>query len=521
MVSRGKNFLINPVFRVLVWAAAVGIGAGPAIAVAGDAEAFGIQIVDADTGRGVPLITLETTDRKQFVSDSAGLVAIDDPGFFGETVYFQVMATHGYQHPADGFGYRGRAFTVEPGERGVIELERVNIAERLYRTTGAGIYEHAVRLGETPPIDRPLLNAQVTGSDSVLAAVYQGRVHWFWGDTDRVSYPLGNFQTTAGTSLLPIDGGLSPDDGVNIEYVTREDGFARSVAAMPGDGPTWLGGLSVLGDDDGNERLYAIYTKIRSGSLEAYEWGTAVWNDETEVFEQFSVFGRGPTAAHSQEHTFFHTGDDATEYVYFGNPFPMVRVEAIPEAFADRSRYESFTPLAEGTRLRDQRLERDDDGSLRFSWKRNTPWLRQSDERSLIESGLMREDEARLALRDLETDRRIHAHTGSVYWNDYRDRWIMIFVQIGGDSSHLGEVWYAEAEHFTGPWSDARKILTHEQMTFYNPKHHPFFDRDGGRVIYFEGTYTRDFAGHDKATPRYEYNQIMYRLDLSDPRLRR
>jgi hypothetical protein len=497
------------------------IGPGSTVALSGDVEAFGIQMVDAATGRGVPLVTLETTDRKQFVTDSAGFIAIVDPGFWGVDVYFRVRATHGYQFPADGFGYRGRSFSVEPGKRVRMELERLNLAERLYRTTGAGIYEHAIRLGETPPIDKPLLNAQVTGSDSILAAVYRDRIYWFWGDTDRASYPLGNFHTTAGTSPLPRNGGLPPDEGVNLSYVTRDDGFVRSVAVMPGDGPTWMGGLTVLRDNDGSERLFAIYTKIRSGTLDAYDWGTAVWNDETEVFDPFSRFDHGFTAAHSQDHTFLHAADDGTRHVYFGNPFPMVRVEATPMAFADRSRYESFTPLVEGTKPQEQQLDRDADGRLQFSWKPNTPWLRQADERRLVEAGVMAEGERRLALRDLETERTVRAHTGSVYWNEYRERWVMIFVEIGGQPSHLGEVWYAEAEQFTGPWGDARKILTHERMTFYNPKHHPFLDQDGGRIIYFEGTYTKDFAGHDHPTPRYDYNQVMYRLNLADPRLRR
>ena len=49
--------------------------------------------------------------------------------------------------------------------------------------------------------------------------------------------------------------------------------------------------------------------------------------------------------------------------------------------------------------------------------------------------------------------------------------------------------------------------------------HHPFFDQESGRVIYFEGTYTNTFSGSPTPTPRYEYNNLMYRLDLSDPRL--
>jgi hypothetical protein len=45
------------------------------------------------------------------------------------------------------------------------------------------------------------------------------------------------------------------------------------------------------------------------------------------------------------------------------------------------------------------------------------------------------------------------------------------------------------------------------------------FDKDGGRIIFFEGTYTTTFSGNNDPTPRYDYNQIMYQLDLSDPRL--
>jgi hypothetical protein len=83
----------------------------------------------------------------------------------------------------------------------------------------------------------------------------------------------------------------------------------------------------------------------------------------------------------------------------------------------------------------------------------------------------------------------------------------------------LGEVSYAEADAPTGPWTTARKIVTHDKYSFYNPKQHPYFDQEGGRIIYFEGTYTKTFSGNEQGTPRYDYNQIMYRLDLSDPRL--
>jgi hypothetical protein len=51
-------------------------------------------------------------------------------------------------------------------------------------------------------------------------------------------------------------------------------------------------------------------------------------------------------------------------------------------------------------------------------------------------------------------------------------------------------------------------------MTFYNVCHHSFLDQTGGRHIRFEGTYTNDFCGNPDKTPRYNYNQILYRLEL-------
>ena len=82
-----------------------------------------------------------------------------------------------------------------------------------------------------------------------------------------------------------------------------------------------------------------------------------------------------------------------------------------------------------------------------------------------------------------------------------------------------GQIWYAEGDTPVGPWVYARKVVTHDRYSFYNPTQHPFFDQEGGRVIYFEGTYTEAFSGNIEKTPRYDYNQVMYRLDLADPRL--
>jgi hypothetical protein len=114
----------------------------------------------------------------------------------------------------------------------------------------------------------------------------------------------------------------------------------------------------------------------------------------------------------------------------------------------------------------------------------------------------------------------VNLHRGTIRWNDFRKKWVMIANEEFGKPSNLGEVWYLEAKHPTGPWSAAVKIVTHDGYSFYNPCHHEFLDRDGGRFIHFEGTYTTLFAKVNAPTPRYDYNQILYRLDLGDERLR-
>ena len=80
------------------------------------------------------------------------------------------------------------------GKSAKLKIKRINIAERLYRITGEGIYRDSVLAGRAVPIRQPLLNGGVVGQDSVMASVYRGKIHWFWGDTSRQRYPLGHFQ---------------------------------------------------------------------------------------------------------------------------------------------------------------------------------------------------------------------------------------------------------------------------------------------------------------------------------------
>src|SRR5690606_15097156 len=74
-------------------------------------EFFKIQVIDEETERGVPLVELETVNNVRYVTDSNGLIALNEPGLFGQRVFFFVRS-HGYEFAEDGFGYRGQALEV-------------------------------------------------------------------------------------------------------------------------------------------------------------------------------------------------------------------------------------------------------------------------------------------------------------------------------------------------------------------------------------------------------------------------
>ena len=476
---------------------------------------FQITVVDEQTGRGVPLVELRTVHDIRCYTDSSGIVAFHEPGLMGRKVFFHV-ASHGYELPKDGFGYRGRAIRVAEGGSVRLKIRRINVAERLYRVTGAGIYRDSILVGHAVPVRRPVINGLVLGSDSVVNAVFRGRIYWFWGDTNRPGYPLGNFHVPGATSRLPKDGGLDPELGVNLEYFLDDRGFAKETARMPGEGPTWINGLVTLRDAGGRERLFAAYVKVRK-FLEVYQRGLVELDDAKKQFVKVTEFAVD-APAYPYGHPFKHT-EGGVEYVYFADPYPLVRARATVEDAKRISRYEAFTCLKEGTRLKDARFDRGPGGRVRYAWKKNTPPVGPKEQARLIKAGKLTAAEALLHLKDVETGRPVTAHRGTVYWNSYRRRWVMITVQVGGDRSFLGEVWYAEADTPTGPWVYARRIITHRKYSFYNPKHHPMFDKDGGRVIFLEGTYTNTFSGNPDRTPRYNYNQVLYKLDLSDERL--
>lgn len=460
---------------------------------------FAIHILDSQTNRGVPLVELKTVSNVTLWTDSAGYVAVDDPALLGRKVFLYVTSD-GYEYPADGFGYHGSTIELTPGGETTLKIKRLNLAERLYRVTGEGIYRDSVILGKPAPIAEPLLNGQVTGQDSALNVLYQGKIWWFWGDTMRQSYPLGHFSTAGATSELPEKGGLDPAVGVNLKYFVDENGFSRPMVPPVGGQLHWISGAVVLKDETGRERLLATCLRLKRMS-ENIGRDLIVFDDEKGSFQTLKALDL-KSPYYLCGHPFRHTVG-GVEYFYCGESFPNLRVKADWKSATDPAAFEAYTPS-----------ERDAEGKMTWAWRKNVPPLGAEELERRIRAGNLKAEEVPHRLRDVETKRYVEAHYGSCCWNEFRHKWVMIVVERGGKSSFLGEVWYAEADAPQGPWRDATKILTHDRYSFYNPVQHPFFDQEGGRYIYFEGTYATTFSREGDPTPRYDYNQMMYRLDL-------
>lgn len=482
-----------------------------------------IRVLDDETGRGVPLAELETVNGLTFVTDNAGRIAFHEPSLMNREIFFSVRS-HGYEAKKDGFGFAGVRITPKAGAVVEIKVTRRNIAERLCRLTGEGLYRDTVLLGHKVPLTESSNPGQVAGQDSVQAAVHKGKVYWLWGDTLRMEYPLGLFRMAGATTPLfdPTDPKSDPVSGIAFNYfVDAKSGFARAMMPLPErpEGVVWVTALAVVPDEQGREKLIGHYTR-RKGLQGEFEQGIALFDDEKAVFTSVKELPLKESWRRPSGHP-IRFEEQGKKWLLFGSPSPNVRVPATLKDVLDPDQYEAFTCLKAGATEDRGVPDLGPDGTPAWRWQKLLPPLGSKAEQELVKAGKIKPRDARFLPADgARPEDRVVLHSGSVRWNDYRKRWILLAGQFGGKPSLLGEVWYAEADHPTGPFATAVRVVTHDRQTFYNVCHHAFLDREGGRTIHFEGTYTNDFSGNPVKTPRYNYNQVLYRLDLSKPALR-
>jgi hypothetical protein len=428
-----------------------------------------IEVVEKTSGWPVPLVELRTTHNARFVTDNAGVIAFDLPECMGRETWFDVLG-HGYEVPKDGFGYHGVRLKPESGKTLKVEVNRTIIAKRLGRLTGSGLFAESQKLG----LDLDWRDSGVFGCDSVQNAVYRGKMFWAWGDTTMPNYPLGIFDMSSATTAIQPLKSFEPPLKLTFDYFTDGKGKPRGVAKMPGSGPTWVSAYVSLPDKNGRAHLIGTYIKVKP-PLEAYESGLCVWNDAKDEFERLRVLWTKSDTQPKQPpapdgHPAFWKDAGGKEWVLFGNPLPRLRCPATFEAWQDSSTWEVLKPQE--------------------------------------------------SLPSATDGKPVKPHTGSIAWNEFRKRWVTVFMESRGKPSAFGELWYAEADAPLGTWGKAVKVLTHDNYTFYNPRLHPEFTPMNSPILLFEATYTMQFANKPVPTPRYDYNQILYRLDLDDPALK-
>ncbi|MDX1969153.1 MAG: hypothetical protein SFV23_18395 [Planctomycetaceae bacterium] len=481
-----------------------------------------IRVIDRESKRGVPLVELETVNGLRFVTDNAGRIAFCEPGLLDREVFFH-LRSHGYEGPKDGFGFVGVRITPSIGKPVEIEVSRQNMAERLCRLTGEGRYRDSLLLGHRLPLPESPHPGLVAGQDSVQAAIHRGRIYWFWGDTERMNYPLGLFRMAGATTAIPSpdDASSDPVNGFAYDYfVDPQTGFARAMMPLPErpEGVVWVESVFVAPDEQGADRLVGGYSR-RQGLATALEQGIAVFDDEQQIFKAARQVPLSETWRMPKGPPIV-LNEAGRNWLLFGSPSPNVRVPATLSAVLDPSAYEALTCIHAESRGEPWEPDLGPDGRPNWRWQRTLPPTDSEMEHHWIQQGRLKSEYARFCPRETGAGSTcIQLHRGSVRWNDFLQKWILIAGQFGGKESFLGEIWYSEADAPTGPFPVAVKIVTHRQQTFYNVVQHAFLDRNAGRTIHFEGTYTNEFSGNSDKTPRYNYNQVLYRLALDNPRL--
>lgn len=457
------------------------------------------QFVDTTDGRPIPLVICIATDNSTVVSDNAGYISIPVNVPKGTAFYLQVQSP-GYDIQPDGFGYRGIRLVVgNPIER--IKVRRINIAQRSGRTTGIAKYIHAQALG----VIGQVIETPLTGMDSVQTAELHGTRFVYFGDTNWSGYPLGNFKTTAGVAKTQSK---LPNCPYSIDYNTDIKGFPKSSILENEDEPgvVWVSGVIRVGDE------IVGYANRRKSLQQQLAHGFVRWNPTKKLFLDFQKLPE-TSWRHLDGHPILYQ-DEGVDYVMFGHAIPNFRVKADVRAIRFGLTFETYSCL-----LPNGDVDYDDKRAPIWRWRSDASPIDSEREASLIKRGKLAREQCKFLLTEHATKRMVIPHRGSVRWNAFVQRWVLVFTAINEPDSMLGELYIAAATMPSGPWTPCIRIATHPRYSFYNPVHHSWLDKQRGKVMTIEGTYTMSFSGNSVPTPHYEYNQLTYEIDLSDKRL--
>ena len=309
----------------------------------------------------------------------------------------------------------------------------MNVAERLYRVTGAGVYRDSVlvgrpRAGQGAAAERPGVRVGQRAHGPV-----PGQALLVLGRHQPARLPARQLPHPGATSELPGQGGSTPSSGVDLTYfVDEKTGFARPTAETARQGPHLAlrpgrlprRGRAANGSSPATPRSGRTWRPTSTGSSPSTPRRTP---------SRRSPRSRSTRALRPSGHT-FQRKEGGVDYLYYCTPYPLTRVRARLADLKDVTKYEGFSPLKTGTPRAARQVARRAPARprprrprpLRLAAEHGGPHARPRN-RSSSASDSARE--RILDLRDVETGAFVYAHAGSVSWNAYRNRWVMIAVQ--------------------------------------------------------------------------------------------
>jgi hypothetical protein len=327
-------------------------------------------------------------------SDSGGNIAFYEPGFEGD-IFFNVYSdgysldpnqdhVEMYNTPYDSGIHLNVSYGENSGGGGIIYMVRHQLAKRLYRLTGSGLYADSYLSNQLSSIPQSIIDSnrvliddvKVLGQDTVMTVTFNNKVLWFFGDTTCLCSARQNncenygMYTVGASSCLPSDliTGQSQNDDDDadddnhdspcissqpppLKYFSSSEGGFLHVAPMatlpPLDQNTWIAAVFTLPSSSSassSQAKYANFMKNPGDGENAGPTATGMvkWNPDSETFDFLSEFPDNHTflnGAHTIQQLSPEDSGSASNYVYFNS---QIRVSGDEVSIMDPSQYEYY-----------------------------------------------------------------------------------------------------------------------------------------------------------------------------------
>jgi hypothetical protein len=243
-----------------------------------------------------------------------------------------------------------------------------------------------------------------------------------------MSYPLGHFWMAAAVSELPGRGGWSRmwASTCGIWWTTRVSAAGGAAGRRERHD---LGRRVCHAAGRHGTRTVAVSLCSHGVPLEDARARTWPCSMTTRRIRDLESAGHGRPAPVSGTSPRVPASGRRVEHLYFGEVFPPCASRPtgsttwIPRP--TRCSHASIRPATHPT-TNCCWIPKD---RVHYHWQRGGSRSTQAVERRLIAAGRLPQEQARFLPVDTDTGQRVLMHRGSVRWNEYRQRWIMIATQ--------------------------------------------------------------------------------------------